>query len=313
MKRDYDAPVLIDMPVPAVDSRAGLVARGVAWLERHALICGLFAIGYLVAVTLLHDLMQQPAYWAQGQLSHRSWNRLVTLVSAPILVVFCIGVVWSLRRHPHPGTVVVYVAITVLLAIASFRTLLVMNIEVIHFPQYAILVCLLFPLRFRYGETVVWATLGALIDEGYQYFYLYADRRIHFDFNDIILNTIGAGFGVVLLLTALPARPPGHRMSGSAHFARFVVSPACVATWAALLGCGVLYGLGRLRLLPLPAGSDAWAIVLRRGGPSSAFWTHTDWGKTYHDVQPLEWLLITAVLVGIYFALDVISPVKPRR
>jgi hypothetical protein len=69
-----------------------------------------------------------------------------------------------------------------------------------------------------------------------------------------------------------------------------------------LAACGLLTAVGRLRLLADPDGPAA--IVLRRGGPSSAFWTHTTWGKTFHEVQPWEFLVVMVPLTLLFIPLD---------
>ena len=33
-------------------------------------------------------------------------------------------------------------------------------------------------------------------------------------------------------------------------------------------------------------------------------WTPTDWGKTYHEVGPIEWLMAVTVLAALYASLD---------
>ena len=54
--------------------------------------------------------------------------------------------------------------------------------------------------------------LGA-VDEGYQYWILHRDWGIYFDFNDVVINALGAGLGVVFLLattdrSTLSVAPP---------------------------------------------------------------------------------------------------------
>jgi VanZ family protein len=80
--------------------------------------------------------------------------------------------------------------------------LVVFNVENIHFPQYAVLTLTIFALFKHFGATVFWVTLSGVFDEGYQYFVLYRNNNIvYLDFNDIVLNLIGAGIGVALIYT----------------------------------------------------------------------------------------------------------------
>ncbi len=86
-----------------------------------------------------------------------------------------------------------------LLTIASQRWLLVTNIELIHFPQFA-LIAVLFLIAGA-GPRLAWlcGSLAGLLDETYQHLVIYAGvPNTYFDINDILLNTIGAAWGVCL-------------------------------------------------------------------------------------------------------------------
>ena len=280
------------------------LATLVAWLAGRKPFTIALACGYVAFVVLTHDLMQKPAYWAQGKLSHERWNSVVTGLGVPMLLAVCVWSVLKLRKNPRSGLGWFYLSATAILTAVSFRTLLVMNIEIVHFPQYAILAVLLFAIIRRYGEVMLWSTLVALVDEGYQYFVLYADRGIHFDFNDVILNAIGAGFGLVLLLiVGLSSGLAGTEARYS--LVSLFRSAAFVVTSLVLLTCLALAWFGVLRLLP-PEDTTLWTIVLRRGGPSTMFWTPTTWGKTFHEVQPIEWVFAAIGFFVFYAALDFI-------
>ncbi len=292
-----------------------LMAGLIHWLSARRPLTAALAVTYFVTFMLAHDLMQRPAYWAQGQLSHQTWNALVTSVSLPILATLCVVLFLRVRHHARRGVALFYLAVSVASAVISFRTLLVMNIEVVHFPHYAILAVLLFPMTSRHVDTILLATMAGLVDEGYQYYVLYADRGIHFDFNDVILNTLGAGYGLVFILVFV--RSTAHdggrarRVLALPTLRDFVPSPvssaATVLLTASLLGSW----LGWIRLLHDDA-APLWALVLRRGGPSTMYWTPTAWGKTYHEVQPIEWLVITFALTALYGAADYIR-YRPGR
>lgn len=53
-------------------------------------------------------------------------------------------------------------------------------------------------------------------------------------------------------------------------------------------------------------------IVLRRCGPLRNFWNRTNWGKTFHEVQPLEWVFAGIVLIAFYAMLDRVRRGKGR-
>lgn len=263
----------------------------------------LISIGYLIFVTVSHDQMQRPAYWIQDKLSHRTWNMLVAITSLLILLIIGLWTIRHLKNHSRRIIALGYGMITIILAFISFKTLLVMNIEVVHFPQYAILSIFVFAIVGRYGETMMWVTFGGMIDEAFQYYYFYGDRGIHYDFNDVVLNQLGAGIGLVLIYICIGSSTMLKMKQTTYTLKAFFGS---LATRVSIVFCGlciVLISIGKLRLLN-NLDSDGWAIVLRRGGPSTMFWTPTEWGKTYHEIQPLEWIPLVLLILIFYVVLD---------
>lgn len=85
--------------------------------------------------------------------------------------------------------------------VAIAHNLIVVNaVESIHYPQYALIVLLL--ARAGSGLEAAWlggTVLGA-VDEGYQAVALPRGAPGYFDWNDVVLNGIGAAFGVLLVL-----------------------------------------------------------------------------------------------------------------
>jgi len=79
------------------------------------------------------------------------------------------------------------------------QVLLVSNVELIHLPQFGLLAALL--LAAGLPPQLAWlaATAGGALDEGYQRLVIYAATpNVYFDWNDIVLNTIGAAWAVLL-------------------------------------------------------------------------------------------------------------------
>ncbi len=119
-----------------------------------------------------------------------------------------------------------------LLTAASQRWLLVTNIELIHFPQFA-LISVLFLIAGA-GAKLAWllGSLAGLLDETYQYRVIYDGvPNTYFDINDILLNTIGAAWGTCLfgagrLAEAGPTYPRGRTYAWLALLAALFVGTA---------------------------------------------------------------------------------------
>jgi hypothetical protein len=268
----------------------------IRWLARHRVITFFLALGYIAYIVLAHDLMQRPAHWANGELGDRTWNILVVGAALPFLVAACVWLIARLRRHPRAGVAWTYLIVTMVLATTSFFTLLQVNIEIIHFPQYAIVAILLFALTGSFLDTMILGTAAGIVDEGYQYFCLHSHWRTYFDFNDVILNTVGVGMALTAVF--ILQREPMRRTAG-----RKVVIAALI-----LVGLGLTLGAaGTIRTTQSP-DPNGRVVALRRCPVATKFWHTTNWGKTYHIVEP-EWgLAATAVLVLLYGALGAFQP-----
>jgi len=83
--------------------------------------------------------------------------------------------------------------------VLAWALLISAPIEYVHFPQYAAVSALFarggLPLDLAWLATT---GLGA-IDESYQFLFLPRARPPYFDWNDIVLNALGAGFGLVVM------------------------------------------------------------------------------------------------------------------
>lgn len=91
--------------------------------------------------------------------------------------------------------------------------LLATALENIHFVQYAIIALLflwaikpaqpldLDNLLLLIAKTLFWVTLAGIIDEFMQYLWITASYSKHLDFNDFVLNLMGAIAGVLIYLS----------------------------------------------------------------------------------------------------------------
>ncbi len=141
--------------------------------------------------------MQTPALALQEIVGMAVWHYSILglIVSAMIWLIVSIaeshGILDRLMDNKAPLSVLL-----VITCLAS--TLLMVNsVEHIHLVQYIILVFLLVPLLENSFAAMIVAILVGAVDEGYQFFFLH-DWQGYLDFNDIVLNSIGAAWGVAL-------------------------------------------------------------------------------------------------------------------
>lgn len=203
---------------------------------------------------------------------------------AKTVIIFGLGLVgllsipfWlRLRKHAQWQKILLYLGVTVILVILTYKYLFILPTETAHFPQYAMMAILLFPLTWRFDETLIWATIIGAIDEGYQYYLISPERTNYLDFNDILTNLLGAALGLIFLWAFLKNEIRKPRP--------ILKSPA----WKAL---GVFVGV--LLLLYFFAGDTLVSIVRV---PEEGFWTYLPRNVQFHVLRPIPGL---AVIVGI--------------
>lgn len=101
------------------------------------------------------------------------------------------------RQRPAVGSAVIALAATVIVA----QMLIVVNaIEDVHYPQYALLMILLGRGLVTIEGGWLGATALGAVDEWHQFVALPRGTPTYFDWNDVVLNAIGAAFGVIALI-----------------------------------------------------------------------------------------------------------------
>jgi hypothetical protein len=130
---------------------------------------------------------------------------LVTIAAASSIGA---AVIWWRAARPRAHRAPWALAGLAAASVAAHRWMLTGNVELIHFPQYALLTGLL--VLGGLGTAAAWVggVAAGVADEVYQHAILYAHRPdTYLDFNDMVLNAIGTSWAALLL----PARPKGHR------------------------------------------------------------------------------------------------------
>ncbi len=271
------------------------------WLERRRRVALAAVVGYLLVTIACHEYVNNAVLWIQARATKRVWGQIVTGLSLFALAFFLYRLYHLARTCNRRRELAVYAAVTATLAVTSYVTLFYANSEVVHFIQYGILALLVYPLIGRYLETILLTTLLGGLDEAVQYWIMKPTENIPLDFNDIVLNLIGAGFGVVLAF-ALVERPGRDPCTRSYTAARLLRSPALLSWVVVLLVGFAAYATGWLRVHADPARPHA--VILRRELPPKTTWVRFDWGKVRYELMPGEGLLLLALLAALYAPMD---------
>jgi hypothetical protein len=171
-----------------------------------------------------------------------------------------------------------------------------MNIEIIHTLQFGILALMIFAITRSFGATLYYTVLLGFIDEMFQYTVLYPDRNDYLDFNDIILDQLGAGIILVYLYSA------GLR-SQRKESDRWYRSPVLIS---AITIAGTAAALFHFSLVSLYySSSEKPLFVLNEGFGPESFWRHMpNCNIVYHVMTPQEGIIVIAIICVLFFFLD---------
>ncbi len=196
-----------------------------------------------------------------------------------------------------------------LAVLAVDRTLTYSLNELAHYPQYALLAWLsahvLDPRRERrvVGRLMFCCGLLGALDELQQYVWIAADYGDYFDFNDLVVNQLGAALGAMLYYR--PDRVPALRAAAGRPWAAVAVALLLVLLVLAALGSD------RLRLtpsVPVPPGGlssepDGRTRLYLQREPQAYGSRRKGYRRpTYRVLTPLEGIA-AASLAGGFFAL----------
>lgn len=183
-----------------------------------------------------------------------------------------------------------YLFLTITLTAACVPWLIVVNSEIIHFAQYALLGVLLFPLIRSYWLTVVVGTLLGAVDEGMQYWVWTPDMH-YFDFNDVLFNLLGTVLGVLLIGAWLGRYSPGRSQWRTG--------------WLILGSIILLTALGWLTqwLDIYPDPTNPAPVQLIREAEKE-FWTVLPPHRRFHVLRPGPGAAVILLMLAIFMGLD---------
>lgn len=271
-------------------------------LSRRRLFTALLAAGYFAAVVLSHKEVSRVFDWLREALSFEVYDSTMLTAGLFVGVLFALFILIKIKEGGGRRVKAASWLLTAALVGASYEVLIVFSVEVIHFIQYALLALPVFALTLRYGETVFWATLLGAVDEAYQYFVLYADNKeVYFDFNDIVLNLVGAGIGVLIIYTLSDTKAAS--FSGPAGSGKTRKRAPFVAAAFLLLICLSMFVTGAVKFYPEEGASGAPIVLSRKPAPSR-FWEEPKMGKSFHILHPFEGVLLASFLIPWYSLMD---------
>lgn len=264
---------------------------------KNKLVTASLSLSYFLAVVLPHEEVGKMINSFFSNYSRSTYNLVISLIVLTLSAILFWILLPSLRCHREPKKMYGYLVVSAVLVFLCFNVLFVVNVEAVHFIQYAILAILLFPLSRSCSVTMSLAVLAGGLDELYQYLVL-DNTNFYYDFNDVLLDTIGAGMGL-LVLKIRHAETVAYSHQWYKH-PGFLLS---VGIASVLLVAGLL-GHFSINTRPL----DPAFFTLFKKAPDG-FW-HFPPGPIvkFHILRPVPGLIIIYATAYFYSLLDRIEP-----
>lgn len=264
------------------------------WLGANRWINLFVLVIYYAIVVLPHEVIglfisEQFEPYTRG-----SYNRVLLFCAIGVLLVYLI-VMYRGMKEANRKRLIFYFVFNLILAIICINMLFVVNVEAVHFLQYGMFAILCFPLVNNYLLTLVYTTIAGVVDEAYQFYYLSPERTNYYDFNDVVINLVGAAFGLIII-RSLARKTYKYQLSNFIRSKHFIFFAALASGIVILFASGILVK----DYDPQNLYARYWLIKEQVPG----FW-NTSWqfGFSFHVIQPWEGLGLVAVLFMSYAGL----------
>jgi hypothetical protein len=285
------------------------LSRFLAWLHAHKLSAWIGLFAYACAVTFPH----QPVQNVVGALVVAISRNRVYQISVALAFIEAAVVCWlffrNLARQPDRLWHSAYWTLCFLLMVGTWRYLMANNTELVHYPQYfpegvALLAITLSPV-----ESLAWISLFGGLDEAYQYIYLTKGRATSLDFNDIYMDLIGGGAGIIFAMVLLRNQPrssaPETGEPWGETLKRILKKPGVLVIFALLAVSAVLLWTGAMILYePLNTPTPHWFAL---SNLETEFWYYNDkvlGPHHFHETDTIEGVLLILFTIALFLPLE---------
>jgi len=274
-----------------------LIQDLIAYLERNRKLNILLVIGYLTFILVMHDAMVRLSLWITNSITLPRYDLIIAAIMMVAVSLIIFLFIKNLRLISHGADIkIFYMMILIGLSVIHTQMNFVMNIEVIHMLQFGIIALLILPLTQSFGATLYYAVMLGLLDELFQYAVLYPDKNDYLDFNDVVLDQLGAGIMLVYLYSC----GIGSHRSGK----KWYMSPVLISVSVMAAAVAVLFHFSLITVY-YSAGSVNPLLTLSESSGPEGFWRQVpNLNKVYHVMSPIEGVLIIAAICGLFYLLD---------
>lgn len=260
------------------------------WLYHRRLAHLIIILLVYVIGVLGHDFFTVPFDWFRD---HTSMRVLSMVMYAVIIILFgglSISIYRSWLQHKHRHLLRSLGLMTLFFAVLANFTIMPFKAELVHFIQYALIGFLLVPLFKNFLTSIYVGIILGFFDEFYQFAGL---SKLYFDYNDVVLNTIGSALGVVSAFAAVPVE--------KRKFTNLYAWPMWIWTASHLL-TGLFFLIGVIKFFK-EQGFPYWYRTAIKDYPDMFWQVPSSIAGPWHLITPYEGVLIAIGLPCIYWPL----------
>lgn len=275
------------------------MVRLITWLRENSVINLAAVFIYMLVVVFLHDTMVQFSVWIMNNLTIIYYDLVIAIVAVIVAGVFSFLFLRQLIQNEGRRIFkVILLVFTFGALLLHAKYLFVVNVEMIHFVEFAILAFLLYPISRRFGFTMFLATIGAYIDEWYQYIILYPDRESYFDFNDTLMDQLGMGLALLMIYNY------GLKSPWKPNIKEWITSPGMIVVFVIMAVSSVLFLTDVIVPYQSQATDVTWLVLNEANNPGAFFKEFLTSGRYYHVLTPWEGFFLNFLLIAIYSLMD---------
>ncbi len=240
-----------------------------------------------------HELIGEFSNYIFSILKRDQYDALTTKGSLVLGIIFLSFSSYLIFHRANKIINSGYLILTLIMMIISYNLLFVINIEMIHFVEYSLLAAVLFFYFESFSRTVFYTGLLGIVDETYQYFVTYHNRLEYLDFNDFVINILGAACGALILKLILNSKKEKIALRLLAYDLLVLFS---------ILTITII--LVKTNYISFYKNETAKIILNWQANPS--FYTMITETKKFHVIKPFFGILIVNFLFLFYFTYDIL-------
>lgn len=263
------------------------------FLSRYKWASVLLTVIYFIGVVLPHEIVG--AFIARTMaipLGRQKYNATILMIAGVLLILLALWAYKKFKILDKQNLIFLsrLLILNLIFILIALKVIIVINVELIHIIQYAIMALLLLPLIRNYKETLFWAVFLGAVDEWYQYVVLAPGKNDYYDFNDVIINMLGVILGLII------ARLAGWKQTRTIDLKTSSITIGLlVMVFSIFLG----WMTGYVSIYP-PEETDTKIVFSFIREYSEGFWHTLPKAQPFHIVRPLEACVILWLLFFIF-------------